>query len=198
MRIFKLFIPSFDELSLFLMSAAFLVLYIADPTLRTESYERVLSGFHVWILVLLALFVAGLVFSIYHVFTAKEKSYPAKCLMLYFAVMANYVSGLAAAVYIIQHESLGWLIVFPVWNMLGGVVLLFMGGFGVIDEAYISDEDVRPPHALVGLFFLCLILGICQFYFHMYWAITFSICVGYATTLSRTVQWLCGLAARSD
>ena len=189
------FIPGFDELALFLMAVAFLVLYFTETTLRAEAYEMLLCRFSVWGLLTLVLFVVGLVFSIYHVFATREKTDPEKWTMLFFAVVVNYSAGLAAGIHILR-ESHGWVVVFPVWNVICGVVLVLMGGFNVIDETYIPDEDARIAEVLVGLPFLVVIMVGCQHVFDLYWAVTFSICVAYVTSLSRAVQGLSRMVFR--
>ena len=180
-------IPCYDELSLCLMSVAFLFLYCTNEELRAESYERLFSGAGAIFLFMLVFFVIGMVFSIRHVFTTKPKTEPEKLLMLWFGVIANYAAGIAAAVHIFREAS-GWLLIFPLINFIYGVVPVLMGGLTVVDETYVRDDDATPPEVIAGLFFLAALLAVCQYYFDLYWAITFSICVAYAAALSRIVQ----------
>jgi len=187
-------IPGFDELALFLMSVAFVVLYATEQALRAESRAHIFSGFNLLALFLFVFFIAGIVFSIYHAFRKRPKTDIEKLLMLFFAIVANYVSGLAAAIYIFK-QSLNWWIVFPAWNLFNGVILVLMAGLSLMDETYVADRDVKPSEAVVGLLFLCGLLLVCQQALDLYWAITFSICVGYATSLSRTIQRVTNFAS---
>ena len=107
----RFFIPSYDELSLFLMSVAFLILYFADATLRAEAYDRLFVGIGLWIGIALVYFAAGMAFSIYHAFATRPKTEPEKLAMFFFAVIASYASAIASAIYIFK-EAPWWFFVF--------------------------------------------------------------------------------------
>jgi len=187
-------VPTFDELSLFLMSVAFLLLCLMDNTLRTELCEHLSSPLNYWALVtvfIVLLFVIGIFYPIYHVFTKRHKTEPEKLLMLFFAVVICYASGLTAGIHVFR-ESSGWVAIFPLWNLFCGIVLMVLSAMTVVNEKIISDENASIAQVVVELTFLCGLLIVCQYALTLYWAVTFSICVGYATTLSRAVQWLCG------
>ena len=89
-----------------------------------------------------------------------------------------------------MRESQGWLIVFPIWNVIAGVMLMLLSDVGKVDDTYVSDEDAGIREVIVGLFLLCVLLVLCQYVWRLYWAVTFSICVGYATTLSKLMRHL--------
>jgi hypothetical protein len=194
MRLLRFLVPRFDELSLFLMSAAFLFLYVANWQLPTESYIHVFSSLHPLVLALVLLFATGMGFSVYHAFTLRRKTDLEKLMMLFFGIAANYFGALAAGIHVWRHAA-WWLAVFPLWNALDGAVLVLKAGVGVIDERYVADADVTWPHLLVGLGFLTVLLAVCQYALELYWGLTFSICIGYASSASRSFRRLFGFAA---
>jgi len=185
-------LPRYDELSLFLMSVAFLTLYATDETLRTESSQQLFSAAGPIVVFLLIFFVAGIIFSIHHAFSDRAKSEPEKLLMLFFGMAANYAAGIAAGVYLIR-EAGGWLLIFPWMNILYAAVPMVAGGLTLVDETYVRDDDASRHEILAGLFFLTALLALCQLVFHLYWAVTFSICVAYAMGLSRIIQRASGV-----
>jgi hypothetical protein len=182
------FLPCYDEFSLFLMSVSFLFVYFTNKDIQLQLYERVLSAPVILAALLLIFFAAGMTLSLYHAFSKRPKTEPEKLLMLYFAVIANYVAAIAAGIYI-WREANGWLLILPALNIFYGIVPVVMGGAAVMDESYVLDDDVTPAELASGLVFLAGLLIFCQYYGQrLYWAITFSVCAAYATGLSRLVQ----------
>ena len=82
----------------------------------------------------------------------------------------------------------GWLLVVPILNIIDGIILMLRCGFNFIDEDIISDEDATIRQVPIGLLFICFVLVMCQNVFHLYWGLTFSICVSFATSLNRFVR----------
>lgn len=137
-------------------------------------------------LVLAVAVVAGCEYSIYHAFKHGRKTRFEKRLMLIFATYVNALAGIAGGVHVFK-ESHGFLMIFPVWNIICGAWLLFLFRTKAIDESNVSDRDVELPHVLVGLAVLGIVFALCQYVCAYYWAITFSICVGYATSFSKLI-----------
>jgi hypothetical protein len=78
-------------------------------------------------------------------------------------------------------------LILPVWNILNCVFLLLSLRAGLIDERNISDEQAGRMEVLFGFIVTGCIFVVCQFLFKLYWAITFSICVIYATSFGDTL-----------
>jgi hypothetical protein len=190
----RLFVPRYDELSLFLMSLSFLLIYFTDSDIHSIAYTMFVTEFH-WqnfpFYVLLLLFLSGLAFSIYHVFTSKRKTPGQKTAMLYFAVMVNALAGFMASAHMFQ-ESPGVLIVFPLWNIVNALILLLMYWGQIVDENAISDDNASPIEVASGSVAVIVLYLACRF-FGLYWALTFSICVSYATNFSAATQRLLSL-----
>jgi hypothetical protein len=190
---FRFFIPTYDELSLFLMAVTLIALYFTNGQLQNQINTLVTKSTEVngWTSLLpfaLVSFVA-LGLCIYHVFTTREKTDLEKKVMLGFAVLTNLVTGAIAAVYTLTNASAAnWLLVFPVWNIINSVLLLLMVAIRAVDEECISDRDATPSQIIIGLVAVLIILTLCNYVFKLHWAITFSICIIYTTSFDKALQ----------
>jgi hypothetical protein len=60
--------------------------------------------------------------------------------------------------------------------------------FAIIDERSISDRDTNAVEIIFGLMVIIAIIITCNFIYKLYWAVTLSLCVVYATSLSKAFQ----------
>jgi hypothetical protein len=200
---FRPFIPTYDELSLFLMAVTLIVLYLANSHMRNqiENFFVKAAEADAWPLFIpLVLFLATLGLCIYHVFTTREKTVFEKRVMVGFAVLTNLATGTIAAVYTLTNAvASDWLLVFPIWNIINGVLILLMVSLGIIDEECISDRDATLVQIILGMAAVLVIFVFCNYVFKLHWAITFSICIIYTTSFDRALQNVFpGLANRGD
>lgn len=130
-----------------------------------------------------------LVIGIYQIFIKREESDFEKTMMLWFAIVTNVLTGIVTAVYIIENADVrNWQIVFPIWNIVNAAVLYLMLDFDFIDEKCIVDHQATPAHIIFGLVAAVSIILVCNYVFKLYWAITFSICIVYTTSIDRALQ----------
>jgi len=174
-----------------MMSLAFLLVFFSNDQLRSILF-KLLSGLkdRFAIFMLLLLFTAGLVLSLYHVFTQRERTIIEKHIMLFFAVLTNAVSGIYASVHILSKSTDAHciFILLPIWNIINCLILLVSYRVGIISADNISDENIRGFEAFLGFIITVAIFAACQFVFHLHWAITFSICVIYATSFGEALH----------
>ena len=183
------FIPVYDELSLFLMAATLILLYFVNTAMRVQIHNWISEYSNAWVYIIGAIFLCGLYLSVYHVFTTREKTEAEKWGMLIFAVLANAVTGIVAGLYVLKNDNArDWQIIFPIWNIINGVLLLLMLRLKIIDEECISDRDASATEVIIGLTAVLVIFIFCNYVFKLYWAITFSICIIYATSFDRALQ----------
>jgi hypothetical protein len=188
--VFDFFVPRYNTLSLFLMSIAFLLLYFINPELNAFAYRCLIEEFDPKLFpfyTLFFLFIAGITFSIFHVFMRGQQSDDEKSVMLYFAVMVNGLSGLLAGARLLQ-TSHGYLSVFPLWNILNSLLLLLLYWIQQLDESAIIEGKAPPRQILVGGLTVLVVFLLCQFAFHLHWTLTFSVCVCYATNVNSFQQ----------
>ena len=115
--------------------------------------------------------------------------------MLFFAVSVSTGTGLYAGYYMIKNTE-GWLLLFPLWNVIySGLLLIkfwlmFRGlKYGRnLDVSYISDRNATLAEVILASASGIIILTICQFVFKLHWAITFSICISYMTSFEKAVR----------
>jgi hypothetical protein len=207
-RIKDFFLPTFSELTLFMMGVAFVLVFLSTESLRSGIFKIFDSpGHDPRIVMLLVFFVAGLVLSLYHVFAEREKTRIEKYAMLFFAVIANafcgiwaswHILGLTAGEYgiyslpdIISGTIDGMdgsggvsriFLILPIWNIINCLLLLISLRAGWINDRNISDEKANRFEVLFGFLITVVLFLVCRFGFKLYWAITFSICVIYATS----------------
>lgn len=90
-------IPTYDEITLFAMGFTCSLLLIAGTSkIEWEGSGLSLTGNDIRVLAFIALFLVGVVLSIYHAFTDRPKTAFEKTLMLLFAVLLNALSGIVA------------------------------------------------------------------------------------------------------
>jgi hypothetical protein len=193
-------IPTYDELSLFLMAATFILLGATNDTMQKQIYKGITAVDDLRVYFLFAIFLGGIVLSLYHVFTTREKTKFEKMVMLFFAVAANAGTGIISGWYVLKNSDVhNWQLVFPIWNIINGVLLLLMLRLKIIDEECISDRDANATEVVISMAAVLIIFALCNYVFKLHWAITFSICIVYTTSFDRALQNVFpGLMYRGD
>ena len=188
-------IPRYSEVSLFLMSLTFLLLFFTNSIIGKEIYsflighnndptDLIASIFFVIIIFL------GAILSIYNGFVKRKKEDIEKYCMLFFAVIINSVIGIIAASYIIMHSE-GYLIIFPILNIVESFLTLLIFRYtSAIDIDAISDEDARTNEIKIGIIATIIIFILSQYVFKNFWAITFSICLAYVAFVNDILSSL--------
>ncbi|MBN2020016.1 MAG: hypothetical protein JW749_07315 [Sedimentisphaerales bacterium] len=181
------FIPTYDELSVFLLAVTFILVFSMNGLMRRDIYTFIREFDDPRVFFFILMFVGALGLCLYHVFTTREKTQPEKTVMLAFAVVTNGLIGLAAAKYMVENSE-GWLLLFPVWNAINSALLLLMWRFRIIDERCFIDRNASSFQVIFGLMAILVIFIFCNYIFKLYWAITFSICIVYTTSFDRALQ----------
>jgi hypothetical protein len=58
----------------------------------------------------------------------------------------------------------------------------------VINEDNIDDGKANPLLAIVGFGVVVVTFYICSFIYEMYWAVTFSVCLAYASNVNSALE----------
>jgi len=179
-----LFVPHYDELSLFTMGFVCILLILAsNPPHKWNIQNFTLSSDGFGSLLIFLPLLAGMCLCLFHAFSERKKSSFEKKLMIFFAAIINGFSGIWSGTYILVHSS-GWgLSIFPIWNIISGYILLSMLRVSGIEEGCIGDENVPLVQALVGVIIIFGLFYICHIIFNLNWAATFSICIGWSTSI---------------
>jgi len=212
----KWLVPDFDELSLFLMVAAAVLVAGTNNGLdsKVEKFVEAISGITPGDGMIVMLGIACLILfggaglSVFHVFSKREKYEWEKVVMLIFAVVFTAGSGIFAGKAMLEEAGQGldlsfnsqrwisqiialtkeltWQTVFPLWNIANGTLLLYLLRSGMISTSAIVDRDVKLWEVLLGLIILVVVFLVCQYGFETHWAVTYSVCVVYSTNF---VKW---------
>jgi hypothetical protein len=193
---FGFLVPTYDKLSLVLAVIVLLLLYFGNGPMREQILGltqrnwqgKTSQGNELWSIFYLA-FIMFFVFLVIRVFQFGTERDFIKKIMLIFAILTNTIIGIIAGIYIIRNTvTSDWLLVFPVWNIINCVLLLFILFFNLINEDCISDREVTLFRFCLGLTAIVAIFLLCNYTFKLYWAVTFSICTVYTTSFDRALQ----------
>ena len=183
--------PQYNELMTYQSAIVCILLSIAYPELRI-SYKRILgeisgSGPLAPITIAMSFItVVGIGLSIWHVFIQREKTLTENYFMSAFVLFVNGMAGIAAGS---ELFSTKWsiLTLFPLWNILLGIILLYQMA---LENNVVTNENATLPEVVIVTVFLLIVFGIGSYLLDFTWAMIFSICVAYASTSSFIVPWV--------
>jgi len=185
---FRLFIPQYDEIVLFTMSFTCIILLITGVLSYSQEIQLIPPReYNPRIIAAIIIFIAGLILSLYHAFVDRPKTRMEKSFMLFFAVLVNAFSGFMASGYNLANSS-GWLIVFPILNMINSMVLLFMWRAGVLDESSISDQHAPRVKIMLAAVMVLILYYLCHYIYELIWIQTLSICLVYSINFIRLLE----------
>jgi hypothetical protein len=85
-----------------------------------------------------------------------------------------------------EKRPLFW--VFPIINALQALVFMLLYRVKVITIDNVSDENAPLRAVVISSIALVLILFICTFLLHLYWAICFSIAIGMILSFEKSLK----------
>jgi hypothetical protein len=183
-------IPQYDEIVLRTMSVT-CALLLLDGVLSTRGNIHI--GYPEKIdprlIVIFMIFLTGVALSIYHALIDRPKTAVEKSFMLFFAALLNAFVGITVGAYTLT-TSMGWFIVYPIANLLNGVVLIFMFMVGVVNESNIRQEHASLGHVVFAAIVVLILFVICHYIFDLIWFETLSICLIYVTNLIHVIESL--------
>lgn len=185
-----LFVPHYDELSLFTMGYVCLLFFIANNPLSQSDFksnDAKALVINIPLLFGVLLFFLGMLLCLYHGFSKRPKTNAEKKLMLFFAAIINGFCGIWGGTYILVENS-GWgFSLFPIWNIISGYILLNLLRESNIEEKIISAENVSLGQLLASTVLITGIFYLCYFTFYFNWAATFSICIAWVTNIYKPI-----------
>jgi DNA-directed RNA polymerase subunit RPC12/RpoP len=191
-ELYKTFFPAYDELSLFLMAFTLIMLFIANTTLQ-EQIHNIMEFGGLFVYLVAVILLCGFGLSIYHFYTSRQKTDVEKGVMFIFALFTNICTAVVAGIYTLRQSS-GWVIIFPVWNLINAMLMVLMNVHIVnqhcttIYRYCITDRQASYHQIMLSLTAVFLIFIFCNFVFNLYWAVTFSICIVYTTSFDKALQ----------
>ena len=185
-RIAKYLLPSFDELSIFIMSYSFFFLLVANDVFKSDLNKFLFHEFDLRSILMFVLICMGAVLSTYHLFTSRKKTRFEKWVMLFSVAILNVIIGFNAFFYFLDHLE-KFSILFAVWNFVNGMLLLALVKGDAVNESAISDWNAPFYMAIVSIVIVSIIAITCQYYFRLYWAFSLSITIAYCTTINSFI-----------
>lgn len=193
---FGFLVPTYDKLSVLLMAVTLILLYSTNVEMRNwirrdwaKEWIKARETESITVKVISFTVPAFITAFFSHIAVKRKKLVLKKMIMLIFAVLTNAYTGIISGWHIIKNNIVGdWLLIFPLWNIINGFMLLAMLRFNIIDEDCIVDRKMTFARILTGIAAVVVIFYICNYVFKMYWAITFSICIVWTTSFDRALQ----------
>lgn len=181
------FVPRYDESSLFLLSLSVILVfagYVETPVSFLAIFIKypkaaVGFGFLAW----------GLYLSLYHAFSSKKKTESHKSAMAFFGIIINVYTAFALGDYMLKNSAAvsSYLSILSFWHIANAFYFLILLRMEIIGAANISDRDAEWWEVVIGSIAVSGIFFVSRYSLQNYWAVTFSLCVGYASTLNRAL-----------
>lgn len=184
------FFPDYDELLLFLYSVICILFIVFNTGSFWPSivYDFGQGGFKTILLDLVT--IAGLLYIIllpvYHAFARRKKFKWEKWLLLHVIILVNYIVAWNAYEYV-KAGAVGWEWVFPAVNALLATLMALGVWFHLVSLDKISDEPAATGSLILSGLLVTGLFLLCRLVWHTHWAVTFSICIFYATLVNRIV-----------
>jgi len=181
--------PQYNELMTYQSAIICILLSIAYPDLRI-FYKRILSDvaepLAPIIFAMSFITIVGIGLSIWHIFIQRGKTLTENYFMSAFVLFVNGMAGIAAGS---EMFSAKWsiLTIFPLWNILLGIILLYQVA---LEDNVVTNENATFSEVIIVTVFLLIVFGIGFYLLGFTWAMTFSICVVYASSSSFIVPWV--------
>jgi len=180
-------LPRYDDLTLFTFSFAFVVLFAVEGDLRRSLAETLAPNWTNPATAWFAIVALGALLCLVNVFFAREKSEFEKTLMLFFAVLVTVGAGFSAGRPMMS-GGFGLLTLFPLWNILNGLILLILATFGILDEDCLTGERATVRQVLLATACITLLILACRYLWQLEPATAFSIAVVYTMSLHNIVR----------
>jgi hypothetical protein len=187
-----IFLPSYDECTIFLLNFLFVALLVIDQNCRSEIYSFYTqhtrysddTRMFIFALIIALMYTVGLIVSIYHVLVKREKDIMSETFMKFSAMLITGMSGIVSGIYILDHEST-WIVTSPTWNILMGLILLYQIGF--IDNINMDQRDASFAQIFFGIIAVSILLFLFHNIYQLYWAISLSICVNFIININHFI-----------
>jgi len=200
-RLFAPLLPRYDDLTLFTFGLALVTLLAVEGNVRQTIADALLPlrtyPVASWVLIV----IGGALFSLVNVFLVREKSRFEKHLMLLFALAVTVSTGVSAGRPMLS-GGYGLLTLFPLWNMVNGLLLWTMLTFKILDEDCLTGERATLRQIVLATVSVMVLVLVCHYHFRLAPMTTFSIAVAYTMSLQNAVGrfiggWLSSSPERS-
>lgn len=188
-KIFRRYLaPSYDELTLFALSFTTLLFLASQFSTVFGSGKFVLSSNGVTPVLVCLILAGGIILSLFHSFSRREKLRWEKQVMFLFAAFVNGFSGIWGSTYLFSRsQGFSWLLVFPAVNLVSSYIIFSDAKYRVLEEDCIDDRDVTPQEVALSAVIITAAFLITRYIREIHWSAAFSACVAYGTNLNRII-----------
>ncbi|GAB5409724.1 MAG: hypothetical protein BalsKO_20890 [Balneolaceae bacterium] len=169
----RVFGKVYDELSLFVISLSFILILILNKNSILDLLFLADKDFRIYIVVLG--FIYGIFYSIYHVFTDKEKSENSKTWMLFFALTLQLLVAIIALSYTLIDDSAS--IIYPLLNFIYVFVMYKLQEYDSLKLFKVSDRDTSIIEVILATILVLVVVLISEFLLENIWIETLSIAI---------------------
>jgi len=190
-RIFCLIFPRYQRLSIFMMAVSAILVGFTASELHGIAARLFIEGdVHLPVSALL-LFTIGLIYSLFYGFTTGPLTIEARRAMLFFAISANILAGIAAGVEAVRNTT-GIMLFFPIWNLANSALLLVLFWSSADNQNLYRDGlvDRRANRFVIGAGYGIALATffVCHKILNLHWSYTFSICIACATNFGGIID----------
>ena len=188
----SVFVPTYDELSLLLMGAGVLLILVLNHSdvgeLTAAMWDDIELKALPGLIMFTVAFLGGLFLSIYHSLVRREKPRSHRALMLVFAVMLQVASALIGGAYALANAASTSDLIFPIWNIANGLLLVILARLDVLDFTCVDEGDASPLQVAAGIFVAVVLVLFGHFGLGQSWWVTLSMTVAVGGALSRGLE----------
>ena len=185
-----LFAPHYDELALFMMSYVLILLVLANNPPGTWNLKNFsIKADHPGLILIVAIFLGG-VYSLPlpRIFRKEKNTFREENNDVFCCYHEWIRWDLERNLYPGPFKRLG-IFYLSVWNIISGYILILFLRTSRMEEC-IGDENITLGRLFLSSAIATGIFYVCHFIFVLNWAMTFSICVAWATSLSSSFNAL--------
>ncbi len=177
----KVFVPCYDEASLYAMGLSFCALVYLDQSLL-EQIKKLPPEYILTLVPIIVLYIYGLRAAIFHALVKKKKNEFEKTALFVFALITNLIAGFLVATQSIDEGGVAG--IFGFWNFLNAALLLIIVKVGLHTPGDVANEDI----SFLGL--LLTTLGVIAVIFlgtrfELAWEEVFSLSVIFASNINH-------------
>lgn len=182
----------FNDLAIFMISVSILLIIILHFNLELSevdfSLDRTSGSRSIHLLYAIPIFIYGIYLSLLPIFGKKvKKDYEKKTILIY-ALLIEISSVFITAGYIQQNNFCGFYYIFPFWNLLSILILIYI--YESRNEFF--NQPFNLPEVLIAFFSIILFIVILKSTTKFYWALIVSISLMFSSILSVLICYTKG------
>lgn len=171
----KLFAKEFDELSFYVISISLILVYLLEPSLKSDFFKLANFSKDVRIYLVIPGLIIGIIYSVYHVFSKKKKSTNSKEWMLYLALTVQLLIAMFGLFYSNNNDEVS--IWYPLLNFFYAIIIYKLEEYKYLELFHITDRNANLIEVLLATILVGTVIVLSLFVFQLHWLETLSISI---------------------